>query len=149
MIHLITTYVQHPKCENEISIMHLVNIQTNCKVTINQKEMINCVQIYLELNYISEICTVNGTAFVPGILEEDNCQLNYQTTLAKPRQENPGNHSWILWRKILIMLTPITKTTIYKLQQKLWKWMNTHSECGKWLSYQDRKSYTKYRMESK
>ena len=42
-IHLDTTYVQHLKHENDVSIMHLVNTQTDCKVTINQKEKINCV----------------------------------------------------------------------------------------------------------
>ena len=36
------------------------------------------------------------------------------------------------------MLTPTPKTTTNKLQQKLGKWIDTHSECGKWLSYQDR-----------
>ena len=43
MIYLDTTYVQHTKQENDISIMHLVNTQTNRKVTVNQKEKINCV----------------------------------------------------------------------------------------------------------
>ena len=72
MIHLDTTYVQHPKQENEVSIVHLVNTKTNSKVTSNQKEKINCVRTFLGVNYISEICTVNGTSFVPGILEEDD-----------------------------------------------------------------------------
>ena len=69
-----------------------MNTQTNRKVTINQKEKINFVRMYLEVNYISEICTTDETNFVPGILEgEDTCQLNYQTTLAKPNQENQEN----------------------------------------------------------
>ena len=115
MIHLDTTYVQHPKQMNGVSIMHLVNTQTTPKVTINQKEKINCVQIYLGVNYISEICTVDGTGFVPGILEGDESQLNYQTTLTKPYQEKPGDNSWMLWRRILKMLTPTPKTTPNKL----------------------------------
>ena len=69
--------------------MHLVNTQTNRKVTINQKEMINFVRMFLGVNYISEICTKDGISFVSGILEgDDDCQLNYQTTLTKPSQEN-------------------------------------------------------------
>ena len=91
--------------------------------------------MHLGVNYISGICTVNRTGFLPGILEGDDCQLNYQTTLTKPYQEKPGDHSWMLWRKILKSLTPTPKTTTNKLQQKLGKWSNTHSECGKWLSY--------------
>ena len=43
IIHFNTTYVQHPKRENDVSIMHLVNTQTNHKVNTNQKEKINCV----------------------------------------------------------------------------------------------------------
>ena len=37
VIHLDTTYVQHLKQENDVSIMHLMNTQTNRKVNINQK----------------------------------------------------------------------------------------------------------------
>ena len=76
------------KQENDVSIMHLVNTQTNHKVNTNQKEKINCVQIYLGVIWVSEICTTNGASFVPGILEGDECQLHYQTTLTKPNQEN-------------------------------------------------------------
>ena len=35
------------------------------------------------------------------------------------------------------MLTPTPKTITNKLQWKVGKWIDTHSECGKWLSYQD------------
>ena len=85
------------------------------------------------------MCTTDGTSFVPGVLDgEDNCQLNYQTTLTKPKQEKPEEHSWMLWRKILKILTSAPKTMTNRLQQKLGKWIDTHSECGQWLSYQDR-----------
>ena len=67
--------------------MHLVNTQTNPKVIINQKEKINCVRMFLEVNYISEICTVNETSFIPGILGGEDCQLNYQTTLPKTQEK--------------------------------------------------------------
>ena len=52
--------------------------------------------MYLGVQYISEICTIDETGFVPGIFEEDNCQLNYQPTLTKPQQEKSGEHSWML-----------------------------------------------------
>ena len=38
IIHLDTTYVQHPRQANDIAIMHLVNTQTTYKVTTNQKK---------------------------------------------------------------------------------------------------------------
>ena len=77
MIHLDTTYAKHPKHENDVLIIHLVNTQTNRKITINQKEKINCVQMFLGVQYVSEICTIDGTSFVPGILEGDDWQLIY------------------------------------------------------------------------
>ena len=63
IIHLDTTYVQHQRREKNIAIMHLVNTQTTYKVTINQKEKINCVRMYLGVTWVSEICTTDGSSF--------------------------------------------------------------------------------------
>ena len=136
-IHLDTTYVQHPKHENDVSIMHLVNTQSNCKVTVNQKKNINCVRMFLGVQYISEISTVDGTSFVLGILEGDDSQLNYQTTLTKPHQERLGEYSSRPWKKILKRLTPLPTANTNKLTKRLGKWIDTHSVCGQWLSYKD------------
>ena len=138
VIHLNKTYVQYPKRVNDVSIMHLVNTQTTHKVTMNQKEKINCVRMYLGVQYVGEISTISGARCVSGILDGDNYQLNYRTTLTKPHQEKLGNHSWSLWKKILKTLTTTPKTTTNSLQQELGPWIKTHSECGKWLSYQER-----------
>ena len=119
MIHLDTIYVEYPKRENDVLIMHLVNTQTNRKVTTNQKEKINCVRMYLGVNYVSEISTIDGASFVPSILKGDNDQLNYQTIATKTHQEKPGPHSWILWKRILQMLTPTLKVTTNKFQEQL------------------------------
>ena len=78
---------------------------------------------------------MDGTGFVLGILE-GNCDLSYQTTLTKPYQEKPGEYSIIL--KIL---TPTPNTKTNKLQQKLGKWIGTHSKCGKWLLYQNKNQH--------
>ena len=64
-----------------MAIMHLVNTQTTHKVTINQKEKINCIRMYLGVTWVSEICTTDGLSFIPGILHGKECQLNYKTTL--------------------------------------------------------------------
>ena len=137
IIHLDTTYVQHPKRENDVAMTHLVNTQTTHKVNINQKEKINCVRMYLGVTWVSKICTTDGASFVPGVLEGNECQLNSKTTLTPPHQVKPGSHSWKLWRRILKLLTtaPTAKTTTNRLQQKLGMWKITHSESGQWLSY--------------
>ena len=57
---------------------------------MNQKEKINCVQIYLGVQYVSDISTINGAGFVPGTLDGDNSRLYHRTTLMKPYQEKPG-----------------------------------------------------------
>ena len=66
------------------------------KVTMNQKEKINCVGMYLGVQYVSEISTIDRTCFVPGILDGEIYRLNYRTTLTKPHQEKSGKHSWFL-----------------------------------------------------
>ena len=73
--------------------MDPVNIQNIHKVNINQKEKINCVRIFLGVQCVSQISTVDGTNFVPGILEGNDSQLVYQTTITKLHQEKPGNCS--------------------------------------------------------
>ena len=85
-----------------------------------------------------KVSTVDGTSFAPGILEGDDSQLCYQTTLTKPHQERPGEHSWKLWKRILKTLTILPKTTTNRLTERLGTRINDNSECGKWLSYQDR-----------
>ena len=84
VIHLNKTYVQHPKRINDVSIMHLANTQTMHKVTMNKKEKINCVRMYLGVQCVSEISIIDGASFVMGVLEGDNYQFNYQITLTKP-----------------------------------------------------------------
>lgn len=48
------THVQHPKQTNDMSIMHLANTQITRKVTMNQKDKMNCVQMYLGVQYVSK-----------------------------------------------------------------------------------------------
>ena len=75
---------------------------------------------------------------VPGILEEEDSQLCYQTTLTELHQELPGNHSWMLWKRIRKTHTSSPKTTTNRLTKRLEAWINAFSERGKWLSYQDK-----------
>ena len=57
--------------------MDLVNTQTTYKMNMNQKEKLNCARMYLGVQYVSQICTVDGTNFVQGILDGDDSQLSY------------------------------------------------------------------------
>ena len=120
-------------------------------MNINQKEKINCVRMFLRVHYVSEICMVDGTSFVPGTLEGDDSQLFYQTTHTRSHQERPGNHSWMLWKRILKTLTSSPKTITNRLTKRLGTLIDAHSECGRWLSYQDRngKFYAKESHEDK
>ena len=63
-LHLDSTYVQHPLCQKDVAIMDLVNTQTTYKMTMNQKEKLNCVRMYLGVQYVSQISTVDGTNIV-------------------------------------------------------------------------------------
>ena len=68
-LHLDVTYVQHPLRQKDVAIMDLVNTQTTYNMTMNQKEKLNCVRMYLGVQYVSQISTVDGTDFVSGILD--------------------------------------------------------------------------------
>ena len=83
VIHLNTTYVQHPTRVNDVLIIDLVNTQTIHKVTMNQKEKINCVQVYIEVHNVSETCTINDDNFVPGVLDGKNIHLTTKQLLQR------------------------------------------------------------------
>ena len=68
---------------------------------------------------MSGISTINGADFVPGVLYGDNYQLNYRTTLTKPQQKKPGNHSWSLWNRRLKTLITTSKASTNKFRQQL------------------------------
>ena len=102
---------------------------------MNQKEKINCVRMFLGVQYVSQISTVDGTNFVSGILDGDDSQLCYWTNLTKPHQEQPGKHSWKLWKRILKILTVSPKKTTNKLTERLGTWINDYNEWEEWLSY--------------
>ena len=129
-LHLDTPYIQYSLRKKDIAIMDLVNTQTTYKMSTNQKEKLNCVRMYLGVQYVRQINTVNGTNFVPGILDGDNSQLCSQTNLTKFHQERPGKHSWQLWQRILKLLTVSSRKLTNKLKEKLGKWIDDHNEYG-------------------
>ena len=84
IIHLVNTYVQFLARRHDVLIMDSVNTQMIRKVTTNQKEKINCVRMYLGVQFTSEICTIHGDSFIPGLLEGARYRLNY-----KPPSQSP------------------------------------------------------------
>ena len=93
--------------------------------------------MFLGVQYVSKISTVDGTSFAPGILEGDDSQLNYRITLTKSHQERPGEYNWRLWKRIMKILPPSPTANTNKLTKRLGKWINTHSENRQWLLYED------------
>ena len=55
--------------------------------TTVQMERINCVRMYLGVQYISEICNTSGDGFVVGIMSGQTRNLEYKTTTTKPYQK--------------------------------------------------------------
>ena len=49
--------------------------------------------LFLGVHCVGQICTIEGTSFLPGILEGDDYQLDYQATLMKLHQEKPGRRA--------------------------------------------------------
>ena len=124
-IRLDNMYVQNKRRKHDISIMDMIAKQTIYKVTEKQKERINCVRMFLGVQFLSKICTVNGDAFAPGIMDgkmkdDDIDNLIYRTKLSTPIQPKPNTYSWKKWSKLLSTLTTRSSTT--RLQQKLGKW---------------------------
>ena len=103
-IRLDNKYVQNQLRNNDMSIMNLVYNQSIYKVATKQKECINCVQMYLCVQFIIEISTINGDGFATGILDgklkdNDLDKLNYRATLTTANQKKPNTRSLNLWSK--------------------------------------------------
>ena len=90
-IRLDITYVQHHLRKFDVAIME--QAQTMALTTI-QMERINCVRMYLGVEYISEICNTSGDGFVVGIMTGQTRNLEYKTTTTKPYQIKPNTRSW-------------------------------------------------------
>jgi hypothetical protein len=127
-IHLDNTFIRSPLRIDDKSIMDMV---IKLELTAKQRERINCVRLYLGVMFISEICTIAGTSFRPGIEDGTYDEDAYRTTLTKPNQIKPNISSWNLWRDALQTLTTDGTTLI----NALGSWTLDHSKSGRWKSY--------------
>ena len=73
--------------------------------TVTQLQRINCVRMYLGFTYISEICNTTGSCIHSSILSWTKDAGPYHTTLSRPTQPRPNNHSWVLWERVLQSIT--------------------------------------------
>ena len=87
-----TDYVQRPLRKNDVAIME--QAQTMDLTTV-QMERINCVRMYLGVQYISKICNTCGDGFVVGIMSGQTRNLEYKTTTTyrklDPMETSIGN----------------------------------------------------------
>ena len=110
-----------------------------CKVTINQKEKMNGVHIYLDVQYLRAICTINKDSFVSGIFCAFKYRFHYNNTPTRPRQKDkdyavgPGGKSINNKNK-----NPKYFPETNRLQQQLGTCNECHSERGRWYIYEPR-----------
>ena len=100
--------------------------------TLIQMKQTNCVRMYLGVTYISEIGTICGNYLVNGIINGNIDNLEFETTLTKPKQQlqRPNTRSWTVWKQ---MLSPLIKGRQLKIP--LGQWKNNHSKTGTWNAY--------------
>ena len=89
--------------------------------------------MYLGLTFISELCYPNGKCLHPSILSRIWDAGQYCTTLSRPNQPKPNTRSWVIWERVLSLITRSDKRT---LRQPLGPWNDSHSMAGRWKSYQ-------------
>ena len=101
------------------------------KFTKIQLQRINAVREYFNVQYISEICEINGTHLAKGILYDYKAEQSYFRRNKAPKQKKPNNRSWKLWRELLKYLV----NNDLSLKRPLGDWTKDHSKHGFWKSY--------------
>ena len=101
--------------------------------TDTQRKRINCVRMYLGVNWISELATIDGRYIIKNI-GEPTCKLHYCVTLMKPFAKRPNARSWALFEMVIDSFTTDKFGT---LETELGNWTLDHSACGRWNAYKD------------
>ena len=127
------SYTQPKLCSNDQAIMEIALESDNFMVI--QLQQTNCVQMYLGFTYINELCHPHGRGLHPTILSRARDAGQYQTTLSRPHQPKPNTRSWLLWERVLRLITQAGNKT---LKHPLGPWTRHHSMAGLWQSYQVR-----------
>ena len=104
------------------------------RFTDMQQKRINCIQMYLGVNWISELATIDGRYLIKNI-GAPNCKLHHQVTLTKPFAKRPNIQIWALFEMVLDSFTTDKFRT---LETELGDWTPDHSACGRWNAYKDK-----------
>jgi hypothetical protein len=107
---------------------------TELEFTQNQRERINCVQMYLGVMYLSEICNMSGSELQARTENDTHDKDVYNVTTQKPKQNKPNSYSWKFWTRTIQSFTTDEK----KLKSKLGPWTGNHSRSGRWNAYRSK-----------
>ena len=91
MIHLDNTMIRPELRKHDICLMD-VALSKN-KFTKIQLQRINAVREYFNVQYISEICEINGTHLAKGILYDYKAEQTYFWRNKAPKQKKPNSRS--------------------------------------------------------
>ena len=97
------SYAQSKLRSNDQAIMEIA-LETD-SFTVTQLRRINCVQIYLGFTYLSELCNPSGRSIHPSILSQTRDSGQYRTTSSCPNQPKSNTCSWLLWERVLQLIT--------------------------------------------
>ena len=73
----------------------------NTEIPQKTIKIIQACQLYLQITYLSEICTIDGKKILQEALEGDKKTLTTRATTKRkwPRQPKPNKATWNLWKK--------------------------------------------------
>jgi hypothetical protein len=98
-------------------------------------ECVNACRIYLQVNFLSEICDNRGIQVLPqaikGTLDSQGTPTLWtisQSTLQWPHQPRPPQKSWNIWKKYLRIITSPT----FRVQVPLGDWVYTKQPQRTW-----------------
>jgi hypothetical protein len=75
------------------------HVLSSRKFTAPEIQQINYCRLYLRVQLLSDICTIDGTRIHPAILRGTRSPIATANDVPFS-QDNPGFHQWILWRRV-------------------------------------------------
>ena len=111
-----------------------MDVAREMEFTPNQLERVNCVRLWFNVQYLSELSNEDGTAIRYGIKNGSHFPRCYVRKSDGPNQKRPNKRSWLFWKKLINTFTKTDKSTV--LKHKLGKWTKDHSKHGRWPIYE-------------
>ena len=130
-----------PLRKNDVCLM---NVAREMELTPTQLERVNCVQMWFNVQYLSELCEEDGKAIRHGIIDGSHFQRLYVQKSDGPNQKRPNNRSWLFWIKLINMF--IKPGTDIVPKHRLGKWTKDHSKHGRWPIYAHENKVYEFRI---